>query len=93
MRMYVWYPESLTDYSSGMVCAIAESKRAAIELAVEERCPYYTSKQYKKLYRPALTLVQINANILAERDKFRTELTKDKPKVIRRGAVHIAGGG
>lgn len=92
MRMYVWHPRSLEDYYSGMVCVIAESKAAAILLAVEERFPYITSKMHKRTTSP-LTLTQINANIRAERDKFRDELKKDKPRVITRGAVHIAGGG
>lgn len=92
MRMYVWTPPSLEDYSSGMVCVIAESKPAAILLAVDERFPYFTKKQYKQMKTP-LTLEQLNENMRPDRDAFRAELKRLKPRVITRGAVHIHGGG
>lgn len=35
MRLYIW-TDVLVDYTSGMVCAVAESEKQAKELAVEE---------------------------------------------------------
>jgi hypothetical protein len=91
MKMYVWHPRSLEDYSSGMVCVIAESKAVAILLAVEDRFPYYTEKQHKRGTSP-LSLEEINANIRVQRNTYRDELKKERADVIRRGAVYIAGG-
>ena len=90
MRMYVWTEvPSLYDYSNGMVCAIARTKKEAIELAVCERHPYVR----KHPQRPAAWLKKLNTDVDAERAVFREELIAEDPLVITRGAVHIAGGG
>lgn len=88
-KMYVWNPDSLSDYFQGMICAIADSKKAAIDLAVAARLPYMKKHP---LHNPA-KLKAINASIDVERETFREELRREKPTVIARGAVYVLGGG
>jgi hypothetical protein len=90
--MYVWYPKSLGDYTDGVVCAIAESKVDAVDLAVEERYPFASRKRGMSASERA-AIVRANLDIVADRIAFRDELMMDKPRVIRRGAIVEYGGG
>jgi hypothetical protein len=93
MKMFVWNPQSLSDYYDGMVCVIAENKHEAIELAIEERYPYTGSGRRGLTAREKAAVDRNNQHLAGERLKFRDELKREKPKIIRRGAVHINGGG
>jgi hypothetical protein len=84
MKMFVWYPKSLTDYTSGIVCVIAESKDAAIKLAVDQRYPNYLRRQ-----RVSVRFVEQN-NL--DRLAFADELKQDTPVIIHRGCVYEYGG-
>ncbi|HEY8924289.1 MAG TPA: hypothetical protein VIU64_07905 [Polyangia bacterium] len=91
MRMYVWHPESLSDHTNGVVCVVAESKAAAITLAVDARYPLASCKRGMTASERA-AVVRANLAIQGERLMFRAELSSEKPKVIRRGAVIEYGG-
>ncbi len=91
MRMYVWYPKSLGDYTDGVVCVIAESKAAAITLAVDARYPFASCKRGMTTSERA-AVVRANLATQGERLAFRAELASEKPKVIRRGAIIGYGG-
>lgn len=91
MRMYVWYPKSLGDYTDGVVCVIAESKAAAITLAVDARYPL-TSCRRGLTTSEREAVVHANHATLSKRSAFRAELLSEKPKVIRRGAIIEHGG-
>lgn len=89
--MYVWYPKSLGDYTHGVVCAIAESKVGAVDLAVEERYPLTSCKRGMSVSERS-TVVRANLHTMSDRIAFRDELMRDKPRVVRRGAVVEYGG-
>lgn len=91
MRMYVWHPESLSDYTNGVVCVVAESKAAAIALAVDARYPLASCKRGMTASERE-AVVRANHATLSERSAFRAELLSEKPKVIRRGAIIEHGG-
>lgn len=91
MRMYVWYPKSLGDYTHGVVCAIAESKTGAVDLAVEERYPFTSCKRGCSASERA-AVHRRNLDVIADRHAFRDELMRDKPRVVRRGAIVEHGG-
>lgn len=91
-KMYVWHPKSIADYYDGVVCVIAESKKEAIELAVVERHPFAKRRRgLSERERAALELG--NMTVMCERAKFRDELKREKPRVVRRGSVIEFGGG
>jgi hypothetical protein len=89
--MYVWYPKSLGDYTHGVVCAIAESKADAADLAVEERYPLASCKRGMSASERS-AVMRANLHTLSDRVAFRDELMRDKPHVVRRGAVVEYGG-
>ena len=91
MKMYVWYPRSLGDYTGGTVCVIAENKTAAITLAVDARYPLTSCKRSMTTSERA-AVVRANLATQGERLAFHAELSREKPKVIRRGAVIEYGG-
>ncbi len=91
MKMYVWYPQSFGDYTGGVVCVIAESKTAAITLAVDARYPLASCKRGMTTSERA-AVVRANLATQGERLTFRAELSGEKPKVIRRGVVIEYGG-
>lgn len=91
MRMYVWYPKSLAAWTDGVVCVIAESKAAAITLAVDARYPLASCKRDMTSSERA-AVVRANFQTQSERLAFIGELSSEKPKVIRRGAIIGYGG-
>lgn len=91
MRMWIWEPKSLGDYTNGMVCVIADSKLEAIQLAVDERWPLRSAKRGMTVPERSAVL-RDNHEILSQRSAFRAELTGDKPRIVRRGAVISHGG-
>jgi hypothetical protein len=92
MKMYVWSPASIADYSGGVVCVVAGSKHEAINLAVSERYPLAGYRRDMSDQK-RLAVWRANAETICDRIAFLEELRRERPRVIRRGVVIEFGGG
>lgn len=84
LAMYVWHPESLADWTAGMVCVIATSAAEARELAAIEVYPYPVDR--------VRSVARAHAMVDADRAEFIAELSHEEPTVLLRGAVYVRGG-